>query len=99
MKALLHGSDFTTPAPSAGTAALPLAERLVLRGVPFREAHRIVGELVSRLELESRSLAEATIDDLTAVDERFDPSDLAVLDLDPAPIDDQISALRGLLSN
>lgn len=97
MAALLTGSEFTVPAPNPGTAALPLAERLVSRGVPFREAHRVVGVLVSRLEQEGRNLGEASIDDLKAVDDRFDGSDLDVLEFEPPSIDDQIAELRKLL--
>jgi argininosuccinate lyase len=97
MQALLAGSEFGVPAPSPGTAALPLAERLVGRGVPFREAHHLVGELVKRLEGDGRTLGEATIDDLKTVDDRFDTGDLDVLHFAPPPIGDQLTELRMLL--
>lgn len=97
MNALLSVSEFVSPRLSSGTAALPLAERLVGRGVPFREAHRLVGELISRLEADDKTLGEATVDDLTAVDARFEPSDLEVFEFEPAPIDDQVTELRSLL--
>src|SRR5581483_11627039 len=42
----------------SGLYATDLAEALVVAGVPFREAHRRVGELVARLEAEGRSLAD-----------------------------------------
>jgi argininosuccinate lyase len=42
----------------SGLYATDLAEALVVAGVPFREAHRRVGELVARLETEGRSLAD-----------------------------------------
>lgn len=99
MTALLNGSGFTIPTPSAGTMALPLAERLVARGVPFREAHRVVGELVRRLEGDGRSLGQATTDDLKGLDDRFDAADLEALEFEPTPIADQIRALRDLLGN
>ncbi len=38
--------------------ATDVAEALVVAGVPFREAHRRVGELLRRLEAEGRSLAD-----------------------------------------
>ncbi len=38
--------------------ATDVAEALVARGVPFREAHRRVGELLRRLEGEGRTLAD-----------------------------------------
>lgn len=40
--------------------ATDVAEALVAAGVPFREAHRRVGELLRRLEAEGRSLADLT---------------------------------------
>ncbi|HEU4320220.1 MAG TPA: argininosuccinate lyase [Acidimicrobiia bacterium] len=98
LQALLTGSGFTIPQPSAGTAALPLAERLVARGVPFREAHQVVGQLVRRLEDGGRTLDEATIDDLMAVDDRFGATDLEVFEVSAPVINDQISALRARLS-
>src|SRR5581483_3937463 len=38
--------------------ATDLAEALVVAGTPFREAHRLVGELIARLEAEGRSLRD-----------------------------------------
>ena len=43
-----------------GLFATDLAEALVAAGVPFREAHRRVGELLKRLEAEGRSLRSLT---------------------------------------
>lgn len=94
---LINGVGFTVPAPDPGTAALPLAERLVARGVPFREAHGIVGRLVKDLEDDGRSLAEAGVEDLATADSRFEPGDLDVLTHEPEPITDQIGRLRELL--
>ena len=45
-------------------AATDLAEYLVEKGVPFREAHRRVGELVSYCESEGSSLQELSLEDL-----------------------------------
>jgi argininosuccinate lyase len=57
-------------APSAGaldfSAATDLAEELVRRGIPFREAHERVGTLVTTCEQAGRSLEEATDDELNA---------------------------------
>jgi argininosuccinate lyase len=50
------------------TAATDLAEWLVVRGTPFRDAHAVVGELVRR------HLADGTaLHDLVAADERLGP--------------------------
>lgn len=80
MTEMLAGVTFRPPPPAAETVALDLAEALVSRGMPFREAHRKVGELVARLEAEGRSLAEATLDDLRSVASEFDEEDLSRLD-------------------
>ncbi|WP_334142288.1 argininosuccinate lyase, partial [Rhabdothermincola sp.] len=47
-----------TAADTATSSATDLAEWLVARGTPFREAHATVGELVRRSFTEGRSLAE-----------------------------------------
>jgi argininosuccinate lyase len=80
MGAMLRGVDFEPPGPGPETAALDLAEALVDRGVPFREAHSVVGRLVTTLETADRRLDDATTEDLAAVDERFEAKDLALLD-------------------
>ncbi|HEX6287381.1 MAG TPA: argininosuccinate lyase, partial [Acidimicrobiia bacterium] len=97
MPALLEGSSFSVPAPSPDTAALPLAERLVIRGVPFREAHHVVGRLVHRMESAGKSLGDADDDDLQAIDDRFEAGDLAALEFSVPDISEQISSLRRLL--
>jgi argininosuccinate lyase len=66
--------------PSVETASLDLAEALVSRGVPFREAHGALGKLVLALEAEGRSLVDATVDDLTEAHPRLIAADLALID-------------------
>ncbi len=46
-----------------GLYATDLAEALVKDGVPFRDAHRRVGELLKRLEGETRTLRDLTDDE------------------------------------
>jgi argininosuccinate lyase len=60
--------------------ALDLAETLVARGVPFREAHRSVGGLVARLKAEGRDFSSVTAGELEATDPRLVPEDLDLLD-------------------
>lgn len=48
--ALVAGSEFHPPRPGSLVLSLDLAEVLVGRGVPFREAHEIVGGLVAEAE-------------------------------------------------
>jgi argininosuccinate lyase len=80
MVELLGGIEFHPPAPGPDTVSLDIAEILVRRGVPFREAHRLVGELVSLLESRGKTLSDATLDELTEVDQRFVETDLDRLD-------------------
>ncbi len=62
-------------ASSPYTAATDLAEWLVARGTPFRQAHTIVGELVRR------SLGgEGSLADLVAADDRLGPEAAALLE-------------------
>jgi argininosuccinate lyase len=80
MVEMLTHAEFTATAPEAGTAALDLAESLVGRDIPFREAHAAVGKLLRRLEARGRSLDEASMEDLSAAHPGFDESDLALVD-------------------
>jgi argininosuccinate lyase len=59
----------TAAADEESSAATDLAEWLVGRGTPFREAHALVGELVRRHVDTGTSLAE-----LVAADDRFGPT-------------------------
>ena len=63
--------------------ATDLADYLAKRGVPFREAHAAVGELVARCEREGRSFADLTLDEFREVHEAFDAGVLEI-DLDAA---------------
>lgn len=111
MAELLTHSEFLAVEPSVETASLDLAEALVGRGVPFREAHRAVGRLVLELESAGRSLSEATVDDLSLTHHGFVAADLTLLDPaasvsrrqspgggSPDSVRAQIAALRGSIS-
>lgn len=69
-------AEFHAPEPDAWVTALDLAEVLVERGVPFREAHHVVGGLVSSLVAEGRTFDDLSPDELIACDGRFTPVDL-----------------------
>ncbi|HKY48030.1 MAG TPA: argininosuccinate lyase [Acidimicrobiia bacterium] len=77
---MLAGAEFHPPPPGPWTATLDLAEALVKRGMPFRQAHRAVGKLVASLVGTGRSPSQATQADLDAADPGFDPGDLDLLD-------------------
>ncbi len=90
---LIRNVEFKSGAPDAGTMALPLAEKLVHRGVAFRESHEVVGALILTLESQGRSIDQVTPEELTAHDARFEEDDLPI----DAPVPDisgQIAALR-----
>lgn len=77
---MLTAASFHPPAPTAWVTALDLAEVLVKRGVPFREAHHAVGRLVAGLLEGGQDLSGATAKDLAAAHSRFEPSDLELID-------------------
>jgi argininosuccinate lyase len=56
-----------------------VADLLVRRGVPFREAHGIVGGLVRTAEDSGRTLSELTREELSAGSELLDEEYYAVL--------------------
>jgi argininosuccinate lyase len=68
-------------AAGASTAwATDLAEALVARGLPFRDAHERVGALVKALEADGKSFTELTPDELIAHDSLFKREDLDLAD-------------------
>jgi argininosuccinate lyase len=77
---MLAGAEFHPPPPGPWTATLDLAEALVKRGMPFRQAHQAVGRLVASLVGSGRTPSDATQADLDAADPSFEPGDLALLD-------------------
>jgi argininosuccinate lyase len=56
--------------------ATDLADHLARRGVPFREAHEIVGRVVRERIAASKDLGGMTVDDLRRHDRRFEASAL-----------------------
>ena len=64
--------------------ATELADFLVTKGVPFREAHRVAGGLVKSVEGDPRGLAALTADDLRQAHPKLDASALEWLDPEKA---------------
>jgi len=77
---MLRSVEFHPPDPSPWVTALDLAEVLVRRGVPFREAHTAVGGLVARLMAEGRDFSTVAAGELEEAHIRLVPEDLALLD-------------------
>jgi argininosuccinate lyase len=55
-----------------GLMATDLADYLVKKGVPFREAHGIVGQVVQKAEAEEVALTRLSLTQLQAIDARFE---------------------------
>lgn len=96
----------------SGATATDLAEALVLAGVPFRQAHEIVGRLVAKLESEGRLLASISAEELAAFDDRFTSEMVRLIDprrsaearrshggTAPERIAEQLRTLDGLLES
>jgi argininosuccinate lyase len=62
-------------------SATDLADHLARRGVPFREAHSVVGRIVQEALAAKRGLGELTLEDLHRHHRSFDASALEELDI------------------
>ncbi len=63
-------------------AATDLADYLVGKGMPFRDAHAVVGKLVLDCEKAGRTLQELTAEELTEIDPLFGEDAPAAVDID-----------------
>ncbi len=94
------------------TLATDLAELLVRRGVPFREAHEIVGHLVVWCQVHDVDMHEVSDSDLARVSPYLTPDVRAVLTVPgalaarkghggtaPERVAEQITALRGVVDS
>lgn len=64
--------------------ATDLADYLVRKGVPFRQAHHAVGAVVAFAEKSGRPLNQLSIEELRSVSDRFDDDAAQVFDLKAA---------------
>jgi len=71
-------------AASGYTLATELADYLVLKGMPFRQAHETVGRLVRTCLDRKRDLRELSLADLRAVSDRFEKDALDLLTVEGA---------------
>lgn len=62
--------------------ATDLADHLVLKGVPFREAHHIVGATVALAEKLKKPIDQLTVSELRSIDPRFDGGSRKVFKLE-----------------
>ncbi|XVV10348.1 argininosuccinate lyase [Actinoplanes sp. CA-131856] len=71
-------------APVGFSLATEVADWLVRKGVPFRDAHEITGKLVALCSVRECELGDLTDDDLKTVSEHLDPSVRQVLTVESA---------------
>ncbi len=64
--------------------ATDLADSLVLKGVPFREAHEIVGKIVQFAESHKKKFSDLTKSELDSIYAGFDEKDLECFNIDRA---------------
>jgi argininosuccinate lyase len=94
-------------APVGFSLATEVADWLVRRGVPFRDAHEITGRLVALCSARECELDDVTDDDLKTVSEHLEPSVREVLSVrsalaarttpgstGPGPVADQLATVQ-----
>jgi argininosuccinate lyase len=64
--------------------ATDLADYLVLKGMPFRQAHHVVGAVVALAEKKGKALNELTVAELQSVDRQFGPDARDIFDVEKA---------------
>jgi argininosuccinate lyase len=94
-------------APVGFSLATEVADWLVRRGVPFRDAHEITGRLVALCSARECELSDVSDEDLKTVSEHLDPSVRSVLSVrsalaarttpgstGPGPVADQLATVQ-----
>jgi argininosuccinate lyase len=79
------------------TLATDLADYLVRKGVPFRKAHHVVGQLVQHCLHQNRGLHQCSLEELKSFHKAFDHDVFPFLDMDS--VIDQRSSLGGTASS
>ncbi|NDV27260.1 argininosuccinate lyase [Desulfovibrio sp. JC010] len=92
--------------------ATELADYLVGKGIPFREAHHITGSAVAKAEAESRGLEDMSLEELQTFSDKIEEDVFEVLSYEaavkrrvspgstgPESVDAQISELQGWLAS
>jgi argininosuccinate lyase len=79
-----RGEVMAQAAGSGFILATELADFLAARGLPFREAHKVVGQLVQECELEGKELSSLSLEDLRKAHPLFDAQAYELLRLQGA---------------
>jgi argininosuccinate lyase len=80
----IHAERLSAGASTGFSLATDLAELLVRRGVPFREAHEVVGHLVVWCQVHDCDLPDVTDEDLAKISEYLTPDIREVLSVQGA---------------
>ena len=78
----LHPETMRAAAKTGFTAATDVADYLAKKGMPFRQAHEVVGRLVLICEKQDKGLEDLTLDELRAVSDLFDEDIAGAFDID-----------------
>ncbi len=73
------------------TLATDLADYLVRKGIPFRKAHNIVGQIVHHCIENHKQLGECTLEELKTFHKAFDPDVFPFLEI-PSAVDQRVSS-------
>ncbi len=85
LPALKWNPEVMARAAKSGYAlATDLADYLAKKGLPFREAHRVVGRVVQKLTREGRELEDLSLDELKGFSPLFEEDALSLLRLEEA---------------
>jgi len=79
-----HEKRMAAAAKSGYALATDLADYLAKKGMPFREAHRVVGRIVRALAEKGRELEDLTLEELKTYSPLFEEDALLLLKLDQA---------------
>ncbi len=80
----VNRSACKTAAGDPALLATDLADYLVRKGAPFRQAHHVVGSLVALAEKQRKKLNELTLAQLQSIDDRFGTDALQIFSLEKA---------------
>jgi argininosuccinate lyase len=73
-------ADRTTPPFGDLITATDIANYLVMKGIPFREAHRIVGNLIAYAISQGKNLSELNLEEFKVFSELFEEDVFELLD-------------------
>ena len=91
----VHVSSCNAAASDPALLATDLADYLVRKGMPFRQAHHVVGAVVALAEETGKRLNQLTPDELRSVDKNFGADALKVFDLKHAMAQRNVTGAPG----